>query len=319
MYNNEEQALEVSALRSIYCKDGEMTDSRGQNYWRISLHLDVTPGPENNDVCCEPVISHASVQFTLPEDYPELSPPAVEVKCSDLDKNAVDTITKTLSERARELQGEMMLLDLACLAKELIEKELRESAHMQRLRCAGDMAKGESIAVKSDSNNENPFHALASDYNGSETSQNKPSGQVLGSNCANTVTSLLHLDHMRSKSSYTKLIKKWAYELSLVGRLIFCQRLILILLQGDSKDVKEYIVRNRTSNVDVDSRGRSCKERMLSVLCEVPTRLEQQLEDFAVVECLPEELTDFFKSRHLEEIYSNHVRPLMPGKGATRP
>ena len=31
---------------------------------------------------------------------------------------------------------------------------------------------------------------------------------------------------------------------------------------------KEYVSRQRTVSVDVDSRGRSCKERMMSVLAE---------------------------------------------------
>lgn len=32
---------------------------------------------------------------------------------------------------------------------------------------------------------------------------------------------------------------------------------------------QEYIIRQRTSNVDVDSKGHPCKERMLSVLCDM--------------------------------------------------
>ena len=49
---------------------------------------------------------------------------------------------------------------------------------------------------------------------------------------------LLHLDHMRAKSQYIKLIRKWVAELSLSGCLVFCQRLILILLQGSSPSIK---------------------------------------------------------------------------------
>ncbi|ESP05544.1 hypothetical protein LOTGIDRAFT_99835, partial [Lottia gigantea] len=49
---------------------------------------------------------------------------------------------------------------------------------------------------------------------------------------------VLHLDHMRAKTQYVKLIKKWTNELSLNGRLIFYNRLILIVLIGDSEDIK---------------------------------------------------------------------------------
>ena len=31
----------------------------------------------------------------------------------------------------------------------------------------------------------------------------------------------------------------------------------------------QYVVRQKTENVDVDSHGRSCKEKMMKVLCEV--------------------------------------------------
>lgn len=48
---------------------------------------------------------------------------------------------------------------------------------------------------------------------------------------------LLHLDHMRSKAKYIKLIEKWTSELGLMGRL-FVGRPILILLQGTKESIK---------------------------------------------------------------------------------
>lgn len=54
----------------------------------------------------------------------------------------------------------------------------------------------------------------------------------------NLVTCLLHLGHMRAKVKYTKTIQKWTEELSLTGRLIFFEKLILIILQGRQNDVK---------------------------------------------------------------------------------
>ena len=49
---------------------------------------------------------------------------------------------------------------------------------------------------------------------------------------------LIQLDHMRSKSKYTKIIKNWCKNFNLSGRLIFCQKLILILLFGDHENLK---------------------------------------------------------------------------------
>ena len=51
-------------------------------------------------------------------------------------------------------------------------------------------------------------------------------------------TCLLHLDHMRARGRYVKTIQKWTEELGLTGRLLFLDKLILILLQGRSCDIK---------------------------------------------------------------------------------
>ena len=51
-------------------------------------------------------------------------------------------------------------------------------------------------------------------------------------------TALLHLDHMRNRIKYSKTISRWAAELSLTGRLIICDRIIVILLQGSLDNIK---------------------------------------------------------------------------------
>ncbi|KAG1933841.1 RWD domain-containing protein [Pimephales promelas] len=91
-----------------------------------------------------------------------------------------------------------------------------------------------------------------------------------------TWTALLHLDHMRSKAKYIKLIKTWASELHLTGRL-FTGKPILILLQGTKENIKEYIHLQKTVKVDVDSSGKRCKEKMMSVLCEIPQPEERRM------------------------------------------
>ena len=49
---------------------------------------------------------------------------------------------------------------------------------------------------------------------------------------------LLHLDHMRNRSKYVKTLLRWTEEFDLKGRLIFCGKLILILIQGDAENIK---------------------------------------------------------------------------------
>lgn len=53
-----------------------------------------------------------------------------------------------------------------------------------------------------------------------------------------SVTALLMLDHMRSKVRYTHTILKWATGLGLAGCLLFVGKLIFIVLQGHSANVK---------------------------------------------------------------------------------
>uniref|UniRef100_A0A4W5QQZ5 RWD domain-containing protein 3 n=1 Tax=Hucho hucho TaxID=62062 RepID=A0A4W5QQZ5_9TELE len=82
-----------------------------------------------------------------------------------------------------------------------------------------------------------------------------------------TWIALFLIDHMRSKTKYIKTIEKWSSELGLTGRL-FWGKLILVLLQGARRSIKEYIHLQRTVKVDVDSSGKRCKEKMMRVLCE---------------------------------------------------
>ncbi|KAG9461023.1 hypothetical protein GDO78_018407 [Eleutherodactylus coqui] len=51
-------------------------------------------------------------------------------------------------------------------------------------------------------------------------------------------TTLLHLDHMRAKSKYVKTLEKWTSDLKLTGKLMFMGKMILILLQGDKRNIR---------------------------------------------------------------------------------
>ncbi|XP_071983844.1 RWD domain-containing protein 3 isoform X2 [Engystomops pustulosus] len=100
-----------------------------------------------------------------------------------------------------------------------------------------------------------------------------------------TWITLLHLDHMRAKNKYVKTLEKWTSDLRLTGKLMFMGKIILILLQGDKSDIREYLVLQKTCKVDVDSTGKKCKERMISVLCEMKLSPEhQRLTTFEVKE-----------------------------------
>lgn len=131
-----------------------------------------------------------------------------------------------------------------------------------------------------------------------------------------TWTALLHLDHMRSKAKYIKLIEKWASELCLTGRL-FTGKPILILLQGRKENIKEYIHLQKTVKVDVDSSGKRCKEKMMSVLCEIPQPEKILMSTFEVKDILSlEDLRREFDLIGLPELYKQFVCPLIRQEAA---
>ncbi|XP_041846656.1 RWD domain-containing protein 3 isoform X2 [Melanotaenia boesemani] len=96
-------------------------------------------------------------------------------------------------------------------------------------------------------------------------------------------TAVLLLDHIRSQNHYVGLLERWSQQLQLTGRLLLgCN--ILIILQGARHNVKEFCRRLKTAKVDVDSSGKKCKERRMSVLIEAPSPSPSQdrLQGFVV-------------------------------------
>lgn len=74
------------------------------------------------------------------------------------------------------------------------------------------------------------------DTDSSEHSLLKRAGHMDSNEDLDTV--LLHVDHMRAKGKYVKTIHKWVDELGLTGRLLFWEKLILIILQGSPIAIK---------------------------------------------------------------------------------
>ncbi|KAJ8274437.1 hypothetical protein COCON_G00090620 [Conger conger] len=119
---------------------------------------------------------------------------------------------------------------------------------------------------------------------------------------------LLLLDHMRAKTKYTKIIEKWTLELGLTGRL-FMGKLILIVLQGAKRSIKEYVHLQKTVKVDVDSAGKKCKEKMMRILSDAPLpKTYKELTSFQVKEISSvEELKREFELVGLLELYQEFV------------
>ncbi|GAB5575282.1 RWD domain-containing protein 3 isoform X1 [Prionailurus iriomotensis] len=109
---------------------------------------------------------------------------------------------------------------------------------------------------------------------------------------------LLHLDHMRAKTKYVQTVEKWASDLQLTGRLMF---------------MVEYLILQKTSKVDVDSSGKKCKEKMISVLFETKVQTEhKRFLAFEVKEYSSlDELQKEFETAGLKKLFSEFVLGLV--------
>ena len=105
-------------------------------------------------------------------------------------------------------------------------------------------------------------------------------------------TTLLHLDHMNDHRGYTKLLQKWCSQLKLGGVIflsLHCDprpRHIFAVLDSPTTmgGTGEFLTRLRTQNVDVNMRGQPCKERMSTVVADLPLAVATPCDGLAVVE-----------------------------------
>jgi hypothetical protein len=90
------------------------------------------------------------------------------------------------------------------------------------------------------------------------------------------VGALIHIDHMNDGKNYRKWLRKTADELNCLILIQFCypnddfskRPLIIVGVVGDNDHVSSFMKRWRTRKVDLDSRGRPCLERQMTVLVE---------------------------------------------------
>ncbi|CAF2754006.1 unnamed protein product [Rotaria sp. Silwood2] len=80
---------------------------------------------------------------------------------------------------------------------------------------------------------------------------------------------LMKIDHMRSPNIYMKHLHQWTNELNITGRVLIIPHNIFILIEGKNENLKKFIIKLKTETVDIDSRGRPCKERLLTQIVEL--------------------------------------------------
>lgn len=114
-----------------------------------------------------------------------------------------------------------------------------------------------------------------------------------------TWITVLKVDHMRNRQKYLKHLKKWSEELGVgVSLFILKGTRYVVLLEGDKGDVDQYLVNWKTQCVDVDSKGKPCKEKMLTI-CRSKRTSSIRNRSFALREA--DNLFDFTDSLELFE------------------
>lgn len=158
-----------------------------------------------------------------------------------------------------------------------------------------------------------------------------PTAESLAGEAKHEYTTIVHLHHIRSKIIYVKTLSQWFRELDLHGVLISYRRWIFLMVSGEKNNLQVfsvaktslidqlircpwsqlYLKRHRTQNVDIDSVGRPCKERMLTVLGQVEGRLDAVgVLDEVELNDSGKDWSTYWKSRSiLVSIYQKFIQP----------
>ncbi|KAH3695886.1 RWD domain-containing protein 3-like isoform X2 [Dreissena polymorpha] len=216
----------------------------------------------------------ATVNIQLVPGYP-LKLPELSIISQDINKECITSLKMEAAQFCTDLIGQPMLVSLAIFLRDKIECLFKEM--FEKIKCE------------------------------QESSSQMKTTQTL---CSEKILCLIRIDHMRSKSKYCKFIDRWVTDLALHGCLIFCNKLILILLIGEKEQISGFMVRLKTTNVDVDSTGHPCKERMLTVLCEesIEAQIYLRLEGFSHYNLEKyADIKELFSHAGLVGIYDNYI------------
>merc|ERR1712227_554433 len=103
---------------------------------------------------------------------------------------------------------------------------------------------------------------------------------------------VVKIDHMRKSGPYMKTLENWSEQFALTSVLVISKDQGLILLvEGDKCNISKFLLNWKTTNIDVDSHGKPCKEKMMQILLrEKHGNLDYYLKEitkecFTVIEC----------------------------------
>ena len=265
----EAQKEEILSLRSIYCGPEECRlvyphsfeqleeGSLGPISLVIKLNVPVKLG------CVEESCVELSTTFELDESYPGEAP-VIKLSSDDLNLGCITNLQEKAVVYARSLRPEPSLFSVLEWLKDSIYETDPSCFILRPHTSDGEYTKTLKQPLSNKSKSTSSHSAKYTTINHKAVQKT-----VEYSVC------IAKIDHMRNEQKYFKILKSWARELSISGRLLNCGRhSVYVLLIGTSGNLSEFLRRWKTQNIDVDSQGKPCKEKLISVLCQ------QLLNDF---------------------------------------
>ncbi len=269
----EVQKDEVFVLMSIYSGEseiklnspGSLTElerwSGSSDTHPISLTVRMAVGHST----ARPV--EISTTFTLPRAYPA-EPPVIGLLSEGLPVRILLTLQQKAETFAESLRPDPSMYSVLCWLRDEVGELLARDAS-----CA---------PIGSEENRTNlgqprpPTEGTSATREGptcsGEATISVARRHPLGDLQDNLTVCIAKIDHMRREHKYMKVLNSWARDLTVSGKVISCgqSRIYVIIVSPCTGNLKEFVRRWKTQNVDVDAQGRPCKEKLINILCLQP-------------------------------------------------
>lgn len=264
----EAQKEEIFSLKNIYCGPGEcsllpphtfdqLEGSDNPPYEADLISLTVNLRIENYD---KPIV--LAVTYQLPHFYPQESP-TVTLLSEDLIREGLSDLEEQAAAFAETLKPEPCLFSVVEWIKDILPEVIASHPSYLKARTPSTQ-QASTTKLKTQEHEENSTPLLKA----------HTVSKTLDTSTANNTICIVKLDHMRNEQRYFKTLRTWSRELNIQGKVLSAgTHFIFVVLSGSREDVGEFLHRWKTQHVDVDSRGKPCKEKMMSVLCRQDTPL----------------------------------------------
>ena len=263
---------ELLVLDSVFCGDGELaldpecalTSDHPSYPVALTVKLTVPCHAESS-----PVIT-VIIELILMEFYPT-RPPAIRLSSGDVVEAWLSQQQKAVETFASSSVPEPALLDIVTYVREAVQDGIAASDAVSILINHSPLAQSH-LNHRDQAEEGSKISQTASSISLSTSPHTPLSSKTSSSFSSSSPVSCTHaclvrLDHMRNETLYIGHLRKWTNELS-----VFCQIVnagphrVYVLLKGSMEDIREFLKIWKSQPVDIDKRGRPCKEKLMTIL-----------------------------------------------------